>query len=108
MLILRDWADARRREGTAFVMLGDFNRRLAFAGDWAWRILSPPSAALRLATAGQAARCDPRFSHYIDHLVLDGSAAGMVVKNSFHERPRHGPHPDHCAVSVKFALTGAR
>ena len=108
MLILRDWADARRREGTAFVMLGDFNRRLAVSGDWAWRILSPPSATLRLATTGQATHCDPRFSHYIDHLVLDSRAAGMAVKNSFHERPRHGPHPDHCAVSVKFALTSAR
>lgn len=107
MLILKDWADARRREGTAFVLLGDFNRRLAVSGDWAWRILSPPPDPLRLATAGQVTRCDPRFKQYIDHLVLDGGAANMAVENSFRERPRHGPHPDHCAVSVAFAPVGA-
>lgn len=103
MLILKGWADARRREGTAFVMLGDFNRRLAVASDWAWRILSPPAAPLRLATSGQITRCDPRYSQYIDHLILDGRAADLAVENSFRERPRHGPHPDHCAVSVEFS-----
>ena len=104
VLILKAWADARRREGIAFVILGDFNRRLAVSSDWAWQILSPPSAPLHLATSGQATRCDPRYSEYIDHLVLDDRAADMAVENSFHERPRHGPHPDHCAVSVEFSL----
>ena len=41
---LKAWADARRAEGTAFVILGDFNRRLTLPGDWAWRLLSPPSS----------------------------------------------------------------
>ena len=31
---LKDWADARRAEGTPFVILGDFNRRLALKGCW--------------------------------------------------------------------------
>ena len=60
---LRSWADARRAEGTAFLILGDFNRRLALPGDWAWRLLSPPSAPLGLMTGGVAFRCDPRFRH---------------------------------------------
>ena len=42
MRILRGWIDARREEGVAFLILGDFNRRLAVPGDWAWGLLSPP------------------------------------------------------------------
>ena len=102
--ILKSWADARRAEGTAFVILGDFNRRLAIPGDWAWRLLSPPSAPLHLATAGFASRCDPRFKELIDHLVVGGGAETMVVPGSLRERPRHGPHPDHCAVSASFEV----
>ncbi len=107
MLILKGWADARRQDGTVFVILGDFNRRLAVSGDWAWQILSPPTARLHLATAGQITRCDPRYNQYIDHLILDDGAADMVVENSFRERPRHGRHPDHCVVSVEFSLAAA-
>ena len=59
---LKAWADARRAEGTGFVILGDFNRRLTLSGDWAWRVLSPASAPLGLLTAGEPLRCDPRGS----------------------------------------------
>ena len=48
---LKTWADARRAEGMPFVILGDFNRRLAQPEDWAWSILSPPPAPLFLLTA---------------------------------------------------------
>ena len=106
MLHLRDWADARREEGTAFVILGDFNRRLAVPGDWVWRLLSPPSARLHLATSGLVTRCDPRFAELIDHLVVGGGAEAMLVPGSARELPRHGPHPDHCAVSALFLIGG--
>ena len=82
MLLLRAWADARRAEGTAFVILGDFNRRLAVPGDWAWRLLSPPSARLYLAASGLVTRCDPRFAELIDHLVVGGGAEAMLVPGS--------------------------
>lgn len=104
MLQLNAWADARRREGAAFVILGDFNRRLALPDDWAWRLLSPPNEPLLLLTEGEATSCDPRFSAYIDHLVAGGGAETMVVANSFREAPRFGQHPDHCAVSAEFTL----
>ena len=106
MARVKAWADARRSEGTAFVILGDFNRRLALAGDWAWRMLSPPSAPLRLATAAISTRCDPRYSSLIDHLVAGGGAGHMLVPGSVREAPRRGPHPDHCAISAVFELTG--
>ena len=101
---LKDWAEARRAEGTAFVILGDFNRRLAIPGDWAWRLLSPSSAPLHLATSDLDTRCDPRFTELIDHLVVGGSAEAMLAANSIRELPRQGSHPDHCAVSAGFTL----
>ena len=101
---LRVWADARRAEGSAFVILGDFNRRLAVRGDWAWRILSPPSAPLALPTSELTTQCNRRFTQLIDHLVLGGGAEALLVPGSVHEWPRQGEHPDHCAVSADFRL----
>ena len=102
--ILKNWADSRRAEGAAFVILGDFNRRLAVRGDWAWALLSPPSAPLRLATAGLVTGCDPRFTELIDHLVPGGGAEAMLVQGSVRELHRHGTHPDHCAISALFRM----
>ncbi len=101
---LKAWADARRAEAMAFVILGDFNRRLTLPGDWGWRLLSPPSAPLRLLTEGEPFRCDPRFPAFIDHVAVGGGAEAMAVAGSFREAPRGGPHPDHCAISVVFRL----
>ena len=106
MTLLRGWADERRGEGMPFVILGDFNRRLALPGDWAWHILSPSSAPLRLPTEGITARCDSRFPAFIDHLIAGGGAGAMMVDGSFREAPRVNPHPDHCAVSATFRFGG--
>ena len=99
---LKAWADARRAEREAFVILGDFNRRLAVAGDWAWELLSPSSALLHLPTGELDTQCDPRFTELIDHLVLGSGAVDLLVPGSANEWPREGEHPDHCAVSADF------
>lgn len=101
---LKAWADARLAEGRAFVILGDFNRRLAVPGDWAWELLSPPAAPLDLPTLDLTTQCDPRFTELIDHLVLGGGAAALLVPDSTREWPRHNRHPDHCVVSADFRL----
>ena len=101
---LGSWAEARRNESTAFAILGDFNRRLALPGDWAWRTLSVPSASMHLTTEPGASRCDPRFKEFIDHIITGGGAEGMVVPNSFREAPRRGSHPDHCAIVVDISM----
>ncbi len=101
---LKAWADARRAEGTAFVILGDFNRRLVLPDDWAWRLLSPSEAPLRLLTESELTRCDPRYTAFIDHLVAGGGAEVMPAPGSFREAARQGKHPDHCAVSAVFRI----
>ena len=106
MMHLKDWAGARRAEGTAFVVLGGFNRRLAVPGDWAWGLLSSPSAPLHLATSSLITRCDPRFTELIGHLVLGERSQAMLVANSIRELPRHGTHPDHYSVPAALMSGG--
>jgi len=98
------WTEARQEAEEPFVILGDFNRRLAVPGDWAWATLSSSVPTLELAAAGRSSRCDPRFPEFIDHLVLGGGAETMRKPRSFREAHRKGPHPDHCAVSALFSL----
>ena len=88
----------------AFIILGDFNRRLAVPDDRVWQLLSPPSAPLVLSTSELTTRCDPRFTEFIDHLVLGGGAEALLLPGSVHEWPRQGEHPDHCTVSGDFQL----
>ena len=106
--LVKSWADDRSAEGTAFVVLGDFNRRLAVDGDWGWSVLSDSSAPLSLLTEGYQAECDPRYPDFIDHLAAGGGAQELVLPGSFREWPRKGEHPDHCAVSADLRLAGQR
>lgn len=98
---IKAWIDRRLAESVPFVVLGDFNRRLALPGDWAWEALSPPSAPLLLLTQGKPFACG-RYRAYIDHLVAGGGAQALLVGGSFRQWPHQGPHPDHCAVSAFF------
>ena len=105
---VRAWAGRREEDGTAFGILGDFNRRLAVSDDWAWRELSPESSPLDLLTAEIEYQCDPRFEEHIDHIVLDADAAALLVPESTREWPRRGDHPDHCAVSADLQVNARR
>lgn len=101
---LVQWIAARRQEGVAFAVLGDFNRRLALAGDTVWKDLNQ-GAPLVDAAEGQASRCLERYPDFIDHIVLDAAAAARRVPASF-EQFDYGvaevDHPsDHCPISVR-------
>ena len=106
--LVKSWADDRSAEGTPFVVLGDFNRRLAVDGDWGWSAISDPPSSLSLLTEGIQAECDPSYPDFIDHIVAGGGAQELVVPGSFREWPRRGDHPDHCAISADFSLPGQR
>ena len=89
---------ARREAGEPFMIAGDFNRRLAIPGDWAWALLTEDVPALSLVTAGRISRCDERYPEFIDHLVFDADADVSMVLGSFEDGARSTPDPDHCAV----------
>jgi endonuclease/exonuclease/phosphatase family metal-dependent hydrolase len=100
--LVEAWIDARANESVRFAVLGDFNRRLARAGDpiWAgWDDGQPANADLSLAAGQRGPNCDPRFKEFIDHIVLDARAsrdlAGFeeLTYGDVPERPS-----DHCPV----------
>lgn len=99
---LERWIDARAAAGESFAILGDFNRRLANAADVVWTDWDdgdPANADLTLAARDAAPHCDPRYSAFVDHIVLDRSAARRV--GAFREWTFLGDHlSDHCAISV--------
>ena len=108
ILEISAWSERREDEEIAFGILGDFNRRLAVSGDWAWAKLSPEFSPFELLTADIEYRCDPRFREFIDHIALDTDAVALLVPNSTHEWPRHDDHPDHCAVSTDLQVEATR
>ncbi|MGV9009982.1 endonuclease/exonuclease/phosphatase family protein [Brevundimonas sp.] len=103
--VLEDWIDRRAAEDSRFAVLGDFNRRLAQPGDtvWAdWDDQDPANADLSLAAGPTGARCNPRYSDFIDHIVLDRRAAGDQV--GFEEQTYEGEAlSDHCAIAVTLS-----
>ncbi len=101
---LAEWRDERLSEQERFLILGDFNRRLAVSDDWAWNLLSPKESSLHLVTDSIETKCDPRFDELIDHIVADTSAAELISASSTTEGPRIGEHPDHCSVSTVIRL----
>ena len=101
---LKSWVEARQAENIPYAILGDFNRRLALDGDWAWRVLSSARLGLHLATAGLPTSCDPRYTALIDHIVVSEDLVSRIVPDSLREIPRLGDHPDHCAILLRLRL----
>ena len=104
METLAEWIAERREEETPLVIVGDFNRRMAVPGDWAWVLLSEDNPGLSLITAGRISRCDARYPEYIDHVLFDADTGVSMPLGSFEEAERSTPHPDHCAVSARFRV----
>jgi endonuclease/exonuclease/phosphatase family metal-dependent hydrolase len=110
--IIARWAAARQREGAAFVILGDFNRRMGERDDFL-RIIEQAAPVLR-PTAGLSSPCwaDARGGRpFIDHLLLGGAAREWLVPRSFavltyaeRERSWRERLSDHCPLSVRLAL----
>lgn len=103
--VLEGWVDARQREGAAFAVLGDFNRRLDRVGDAFWADLDdgdPAGLDLTTAAAGAKSTCKQRYPEFIDHIALNASAAARVKRFvQFHYGVPEDRHPsDHCPASV--------
>jgi endonuclease/exonuclease/phosphatase family metal-dependent hydrolase len=107
--VLQAWIAARRSEGVAFMILGDWNRRIALADDSVWKRINeglPADARLVDAAGGRGATCIARYPDYIDHIVLDASAAARLVAGSFREFSYgvdEDAYPsDHCPISIQM------
>lgn len=103
---LESWIEARAREPAQFAILGDFNRRLALPGDAIWATLDGPPGPTDLTLAGgtMPPSCDPRYTSFIDHIVLDPRAATNDA--GFKEHVFSGARlSDHCPVSVSLTAT---
>ena len=111
---LESWIDRRLERDRAFVLLGDFNRRMDRRSDDLWRFIADgnPKPIYRV-NAGKKPRCwNSRFAEFIDHIVV-GPIAGKAVKphsfeeltyserNYFRWRKRLS---DHCPISVQLGF----
>ncbi|MGG5888203.1 endonuclease/exonuclease/phosphatase family protein [Falsiroseomonas sp. HC035] len=110
--VIAEWAAARHREGVAFAILGDFNRRIR-PGDDFGTILEDAAPMVR-ATEGLSSPCwaDARGGRpFISHLWLGGPAREWLVPRSlavmaYSERGNRYRQTlsDHCPVSVRLRL----
>lgn len=107
MPVIEAWIDARASGREDFIVLGDFNRRLATPSDAVWADLDdaePLASDLFLASGDIGATCDPRYPAFIDHIVAPERSRGAIV--DFREWVFEGPRlSDHCPISVTFAPT---
>jgi endonuclease/exonuclease/phosphatase family metal-dependent hydrolase len=101
---LTDWVAARRREGMAFLVMGDFNRVLDAPEEMGAALAT--AAPLTRATQGRADPCWDG-APFIDHIFAGGPARAWLVPDSLRvqvfretddrERSRLS---DHCPVSL--------
>lgn len=108
--ILRGWIAERRREGVAFAILGDFNRRMERNDEFLATLTE--AAPLTRATQGFANPCTAREGQarpFIDHILLGGPARDWMVRDSFRVMVYAERDPavrerlsDHCPVSLRI------
>jgi endonuclease/exonuclease/phosphatase family metal-dependent hydrolase len=106
---LLDWIRARRTEGIAFAVLGDFNRHMD-GRDQFWSALRQ-AAPLARATEGRASPCWGGEA-FIDHIILGGAARDWMQPDTlrvltYRETGAAWAHrlSDHCPVSVRLRLS---
>jgi len=105
---LLDWIRARRAEGMAFVIMGDFNRHMD-GRDQLWSALNR-SAPLTRATEGHTSPCWGGEG-FIDHIILGGAARDWLLPDTLRVMTYREAGPgwkerlsDHCPVSVRLRL----
>ena len=111
--LVAQWIAARQREGVAFAVLGDLNRRIR-PGEEMWEAFNA-AAPLLSVTEGFANPCWARPGGagrpFIDHILLGGPARDWLRRDSLkvlvyaETDPRlRNAISDHCPVGVQLRL----
>lgn len=101
--ILEDWIDDKSEEGRNAIVAGDFNRRLELPDDTVWTDLNDGDPmGLTIAGEGITPTCDPRYTQFIDFIVMNENAAEMMLDGSFLETTFEESRraSDHCPISI--------
>jgi hypothetical protein len=108
--VLERWIDERAAAGEAFLVLGDFNRRLSAADEFYAELddADPPNADLTLLSAGYPSKCwAGKYPELIDHMLLSRNALPWLKPGSFSQLeyvPADARFKrqlsDHCPISV--------
>ena len=111
--ILAEWVAARRREGVAFALLGDFNRAFERPEEPILARLLAAAPLVRV-TEGVSNPCwsGPRGGRaFIDHILLGGPARDWMVPGSlrvlvYGEQGRDWRQrlSDHCPLSIRLRM----
>ncbi|WP_243444030.1 endonuclease/exonuclease/phosphatase family protein [Asaia prunellae] len=104
--LVSDWMAARENKGEAYVVLGDFNRRLTLHDPYFLKMTG--SLKPVLTTSGFASPCEGG-NYFIDHILLGGAARAWLVRDSlrvliYPPRDTALTLSDHCPVSVRLSL----
>ncbi|UPT61505.1 MAG: endonuclease/exonuclease/phosphatase family protein [Hyphomonadaceae bacterium JAD_PAG50586_4] len=103
--IVEAWMEARAHGGESFLVLGDFNRRLARPDDVIWAGWDDGAPDLGFASAGQGAQCNPQYPEFIDHIVFN--QADVARFGNFREWTYAGARlSDHCPISIDLDRAG--
>jgi endonuclease/exonuclease/phosphatase family metal-dependent hydrolase len=111
--VLEGWIDEATRGPRAFIVLGDFNRRLNQPGDQVWAELDdgdPANADLTSLSQEMPVSCrDNAFTEFIDHIVVDPRGLAWVDRASFRQvtdrqadKAVWSKLSDHCPVTVEL------
>lgn len=104
--IVQAWINSRQAEGQPFMVLGDFNRRLANPADPVRQLLDDGPRPLTWLNAAPAKCWGGKYPEPIDHIVM-GEGAGDWAKGRAHElvyRERDASYrdllSDHCPIFI--------
>lgn len=110
--ILESWAESQT---VPFMIVGDWNRRMQRPNDDLWADLDddqPVTVGLEIVDIGAPPKCwGGEFSEFIDHIVVDGDAASMIVPSSAGQLVYNYGHldfkgvlSDHCPIFVSINI----